>query len=65
MFRWIGAIIMTTAKSLTFSEILGLLTTGQIASNVVEEAADRAEDVADLLEKIEESIKEDQDDISM
>jgi 2-C-methyl-D-erythritol 4-phosphate cytidylyltransferase len=60
--KWIGEIIMTVMKTMTITKAIGLFATGEVLKNVVEEAADRAESVADLLEEIERSIKEKKDD---
>jgi hypothetical protein len=66
MYKWIGEIIMTTMKTLTVAQALEMLTTGTLVDNVVVEAAERAEGVADLLEEIESTIMENQDEnISM
>ena len=63
MFKWIGAILMGTIKDMTARKAVELLATGEIISNVIDEAADRAENVADLLESIEEGLKERQNDL--
>ena len=59
--KWIGEIIMTVMKTRTIAKTMELIATGEVIKNVVEEAADRAEGVADFLEEIERNIKEKKD----
>jgi hypothetical protein len=58
MYKWIGTIIMTAIKELTIKKVVELIAVGDIVSKVINEAADRAENVAGFLERIEEGIKE-------
>jgi len=57
-FKWIGVLIMAVTKAQTVNEVLRLFTSGEIVTNVLDEATERAERVADILEEIENGIKE-------
>jgi hypothetical protein len=62
---WIGEITTMMVKTLTVVAATDLLSHAELFREAVEEATERTRQVADLLEIIEESIKEEDDEVHM
>jgi len=60
-----GGLMKNILGALTAVQFVGMASKTNTVSNIIDHAADNAERVADLLEKVVEGLEEDQDDLPM
>ena len=61
----IGGIVVNVLKGFAIESIYKILTTSKIAHTILNEATNRLEEVADLLEEVDTNMKEEKYEISM